>query len=280
MKIIYHKKELIEVQKALTNQGKTIGFVPTMGALHQGHLELIKCSKQENEVTFCSIFVNPTQFNNPDDLKKYPRTLDADCKLLATVGCDYVFAPAAEEMYDELPVLFFDFGHIEKIMEGKFRPGHFSGVGIVVSKLFHLVSPQKAYFGMKDLQQVAVIKRLVKDLNFDLQIIPCETVRETDGLAMSSRNRRLSEKGRKLAPQVYASLQLAKEVLSKTLNVQLTKETVNKHFELFPDFKLEYVEIIDFESFKIIETYDPQRITAICTANFLEGVRLIDNIVF
>lgn len=187
--------------KAQQRAGKTIGFVPTMGALHAGHISLIERAKTENDLAVCSIFVNPTQFNNSDDLKKYPRTLERDCEMLRPVGCDVVFAPSAEEMYPSLPQLKMDFGTLETIMEGKFRPGHFNGVGIVVSKLFNIVKPDKAYFGLKDLQQVAVIRRMVQELSFDLEIIPCPTLRETDGLAMSSRNTRLSPEARALAPQ-------------------------------------------------------------------------------
>jgi pantoate--beta-alanine ligase len=218
-----------EIQHYLKTQqraGKKIGFVPTMGALHAGHISLIERAKTENDLVVCSIFVNPTQFNNPDDLKKYPRTLELDCKLLLSSGCDVVFAPSAEEMYPNLPHLRIDFGTFETVMEGKFRPGHFSGVGIVVSKLFNIVKPVKAYFGQKDLQQVAVIRRMVEELSFDLEIIPCPTWRETDGLAMSSRNSRLSAEARTLAPQIYKALNLAKAKLQNVhkSNLQTGKE--------------------------------------------------------
>lgn len=270
------QKYLKEVQRA----GKTIGFVPTMGALHEGHLELVRKAKAHNDVAVCSIFVNPTQFNNPEDLKKYPRTLEADCELLLSAGCDLVFAPTADEMYPQLPVMKFNFGNLETVMEGKFRPGHFNGVGIVVSKLFNIVKPDKAYFGLKDLQQVAVINRMVIDLSFDLELIPCPTVREADGLAMSSRNRRLSEKGRELAPKVYESLCLAKKELSEGKSSEEVKVTIQDFFKHYPAFELEYIEISDFESLEPIKEKGTEGKTAICMAIFLEGVRLIDNIVF
>jgi pantoate--beta-alanine ligase len=271
--------------KAQQRARKTIGFVPTMGALHAGHISLIERAKTENDLAVCSIFVNPTQFNNPDDLKKYPRTLEHDCEMLLPVGCDVVFAPSAEEMYPSLPQLKMDFGTLETIMEGKFRPGHFNGVGIVVSKLFNIVKPDKAYFGLKDLQQVAVIRRMVQELSFDLEIIPCPTLRETDGLAMSSRNTRLSPEARALAPQIYKALNLAKEKLQSGASVIEVQATVNEYFANNPeferaDFRMEYFEAADFDNLLPIETKIANGKTALCIAAFLGGVRLIDNIVF
>ena len=280
MIIFTTKSEILDYQKKQKLKGKSIGLVPTMGALHGGHLALIERAKSENDVVVCSVFVNPTQFDNAEDLRKYPRTLEADCELLETVYCDAVFAPSAEEMYDELPRLSIDFGNLEYVMEGKYRTGHFNGVGIVVAKLFHLVAPQKAYFGMKDLQQVAVVKRLVKDLSFDLEIVPCETVREDDGLAKSSRNRRLSPQGRRIAFNVNLSLRIAQEALLMGKSPAEAKEEVNNHFIKLPEFTLEYLEIVNFETFEPIAEYNPEIKTAICTANYLEDVRLIDNIVF
>lgn len=272
-----------EVRTYLTQvkiAGNSVGFVPTMGALHDGHLELVKRAKEENDTVICSIFVNPTQFDNAEDLKKYPRTLEADCELLKTVGCDAVFAPSAEEMYQEMPRLSIDFGMLENVMEGKFREGHFNGVGIVVAKLFNIIAPDKAYFGKKDLQQVTVVKQLVKDLSFKLEIVPCEIVREEDGLAMSSRNRRLSADGRNSAFNVFLALRIAKETLANGGSVFTAKNAVDEHFKHLPQFSVEYLEIIDFESFTPLETYEASRQTAICAAIYLEGVRLIDNLVF
>jgi pantoate--beta-alanine ligase len=274
-------ESIIETQKYLkSNAHLQIGFVPTMGALHQGHIELIKRSKSENDLTVCSIFVNPTQFNNPEDLKKYPRTLDEDCKLLTEAGCDVVFAPNAEQMYVTLPKLKFDFGRLEQIMEGKFRPGHFNGVGIVVAKLFNIIKPQKAYFGQKDIQQVAVVNQLIKDLSFDLEIIVCPTHRETDGLAMSSRNRRLSKEARTLAPKIYESLNLAKTLLLADKDIIETHGKVVEFYKKNPEFELEYFEITDFETLESLTIFNKNKKTALVIAAFLGGVRLIDNLVF
>ncbi len=280
MLVLTTKSAILAYQKDQKIRGKSIGFVPTMGALHDGHLRLIKQAKAENDLVVCSIFVNPTQFDNPEDLLKYPRTLREDCELLRSVSCDAVFAPTPEEMYPTLPRLALDFGNLENVMEGKYRPGHFNGVGTVVAKLFHLVAPNRAYFGKKDLQQVAVVKRLVGDLNFDLEIVPCDTVRESDGLAMSSRNRRLPNAARNLAFHVFASLKIAQRALLTEKSSDLVKTEIDQYFALLPQFTLEYLEIVDFETFEPISQHDPERTTAICTANYLEGVRLIDNIVF
>jgi pantoate--beta-alanine ligase len=280
MNIFSTKNEVRNYWEQLKREGKKIGFVPTMGALHQGHLELVKRAKSENEIVISSIFVNPTQFDNDEDLKKYPRTLEVDCDLLRSAGCDAAFAPSAEEMYDEMPRLSFDFGNIETVMEGKYRKGHFKGVGIVVAKLFNIVLPDKAYFGKKDLQQVAVVKRLVKDLSFALEIIPCETIREKDGLAMSSRNRRLSTQGREVAFNVHLSLKIAQEMLLTGSTTSEAKDAVQNHFKDLPQFSVEYFEIVDFETFEPILVLNSHEQTAICTANYLEDVRLIDNVVF
>lgn len=285
MHILNSISETQQYLKTQQRAGKTIGFVPTMGALHAGHISLIERAKAENDLAVCSIFVNPTQFNNPEDLKKYPRTLERDCEMLLPAGCDVVFAPSAEEMYPSLPQLKMDFGTLETVMEGKFRPGHFNGVGIVVSKLFNIIKPQKAYFGLKDLQQVAVIRRMVQDLSFDLEIIPCPTLRETDGLAMSSRNTRLSPEARALAPQIYKALNLAKEKLQSGASVVEMQTAVNEHFAKYSAFeqtafRLEYFEAADFDTLLPIEAKIADGKTALCVAAFLGGVRLIDNIVF
>ncbi|RYU95364.1 pantoate--beta-alanine ligase [Emticicia agri] len=280
MQIFYTIAETQQYLKTQQKAGKTIGFVPTMGALHTGHISLIESSKKENDLTVCSIFVNPTQFNNPEDLKKYPRTLEKDAELLQAAQCDVVFAPSAEEMYPSLPKLKFDFGTLETVMEGKFRPGHFNGVGIVVSKLFHIVKPDKAYFGLKDLQQVAVIRQMVADLSFDLTIVPCPTLREADGLAMSSRNMRLSAEARALAPHIYQLLLLAKERLQHGELSADTKVFAAGYFKKTPEFELEYLEIADFDNLAPVEQAQEPGKTAICIAAFLGGVRLIDNIVF
>ena len=272
---------IIDTHKYLkSNTHLSIGFVPTMGALHDGHMALIRKSKSENDLTICSVFVNPTQFNNPEDLKKYPRTLDEDCKLLQKEGCDMVFAPSAEEMYPSLPRLKMDFGRLENILEGKFRPGHFNGVGIVVAKLFNIIQPTRAYFGQKDIQQVAVIKLLIRDLSFDLELVVCETIRENDGLAKSSRNRRLDASARVLAPKIFESLVLGKELLLEGKSISAVKNKVMEFYAENPDFELEYYEIADLETLETLEYLDKQSKTAIILAAHLGGVRLIDNIVF
>jgi pantoate--beta-alanine ligase len=272
---------IIDTQKYLKSHGQlSVGFVPTMGALHDGHMALVRRSKGENALTVCSIFVNPTQFNNPDDLKKYPRTLEDDCRMLEKEGCDVVFAPSAEEMYPSLPNLKIDFGSLETIMEGKFRPGHFNGVGIVVAKLFNIIKPTQAYFGQKDIQQVAVIHRLINDLSFDVKLVVCETIRENDGLAMSSRNRRLSPSDRDLAPLIYRSLILGKERLIQGDTALEVKNKISEFYKEYPAFELEYYEIADFETLESISQLNPKRKTAIILAAHLGGVRLIDNYVF
>jgi pantoate--beta-alanine ligase len=200
-----------DLQQALMQVDREkIGFVPTMGALHEGHLSLIKESKKNSDITVVSMFVNPPQFNDPEDLKRYPRTLEKDIELLKTVDCDLVFAPSVMEIYPEPDTRKFDFGYLESIMEGAKRPGHFNGVGQVVSRLFDIVQPHKSFFGMKDFQQVAIIKNMVKQLNCPVEIIPCPIIREESGLAKSSRNTLLDENHKKNAPHIYATLKKAR----------------------------------------------------------------------
>ncbi|MFT4031823.1 MAG: pantoate--beta-alanine ligase [Siphonobacter sp.] len=258
-------------------KGKTsIGLVPTMGALHEGHLSLIAASRNENKLTVCSVFVNPIQFNNPDDLARYPRTLQEDCKMLEAAGCDAVFAPTVAEMYGSKPAITFDFGNLERVLEGAFRPGHFNGVGIVVSKLFHIVQPDRAYFGQKDLQQCLVIRRMIQDLSFPVELIICPIVREKDGLAMSSRNRNLTTYERSVAPFIYQQLQQAGKALKAGKSVSEVKELVSKAYAEQPDFKLEYFEIADIETLSSLAAFRTP--AAICVAAYLGKVRLIDNL--
>jgi pantoate--beta-alanine ligase len=260
-------------------RGLSIGFVPTMGALHDGHLNLIRRSKKENDLTVCSIFVNPIQFNNKEDLAKYPRTLERDSLLLEELGCDIVFVPEADEMYPESePVdLNLDFGMLDKVMEGKFRPGHFNGVAIVVKKLFDIVQPTRAYFGKKDFQQLAIIKYLVKTLNLPVEIVPCETVRDPDGLAMSSRNTRLSASDRNLAPGIYKVLQKVRMEAGNISVNELLTWAVRK-IEEHPGFRVEYLEIADNETLMPVENWDNLARDVAFVAVFVGDVRLIDNI--
>ena len=254
----------------------TIGLVPTMGALHAGHLSLIKASKGENRLTVCSIFVNPTQFNNANDLEKYPRSLDLDLSMLAQAGCDVVFTPERVEMYQRTSSIKFDFGQLDKILEGKYRPGHFSGVALVVSKLFHIVQPTIAYFGQKDFQQFKIIEKLIDELKFDIQLKRMPVFREADGLAMSSRNMRLDGSERRKATVLYQSLKTAKELLTQGENLLRVKEWVIQKCESVPGVKLDYFELADSENLSLLETVTEESVLLI--AGFVGEVRLIDNL--
>ncbi len=270
-------KSFLSVQRA---QNKSIGLIPTMGALHPGHISLLREATRQNDITVCSIFVNPVQFTNAQDLEKYPRTLESDCQMLKAVGCSAVFAPSVEEMYPEPPQITLNFGFLETVMEGASRPGHFNGVGIVVSRLFNIIQPDQAYFGQKDLQQVAVIKRLVKDLAFALQLIVCDTVRENDGLAMSSRNSRLSQDDRSKASFIYQSLSEAKTALLQGISVLDVINIVQQQFSAQSEFQLDYFEVVDSESLQPLKNPTDQGKTALCIAALLGPVRLIDNLIF
>lgn len=273
--------EVAKLQQFITNQRtnlKSIGLVPTMGALHQGHLKLIQTSQAENDLTICSIYVNPTQFNNQSDLANYPRKIEEDSKLLIKQQCDVLFVPSNEEMYPQAPVLKLHFGHLEKNLEGKFRPDHFNGVGIVVSKLFNMVNPDKAYFGQKDIQQFFIVQQLVKDLSFPIQLVRVPTVREKDGLAMSSRNTRLTPVLRDKAPKVYDALLKSAELLKRDRNIQEIKTYVKELFQEDNDFELEYFEVVGSDSLEILSNMPQKGEVILCIAIYLGGVRLIDNL--
>ena len=259
---------------------KSIGLIPTMGALHEGHISLLNNAKSENDITVCSIFVNPTQFNNSEDLAKYPRTLEQDCNMLEVAGCSAIFAPSVDEMYPEPPVMTFNFGTLETVMEGASRPGHFNGVGIVVSKLFNIVQADRAYFGQKDLQQVSVIRQLIADLAFPVKLVICPTVREVSGLAMSSRNQRLSTQEKNQASNIYQILTASKDALLNDEEVETVKEAAIKKFAALPEFTLDYIDIVDIKTLLPVSKINTAGSTAICVAAFLGPVRLIDNIVF
>jgi pantoate--beta-alanine ligase len=256
--------------------GQSIGFVPTMGALHKGHISLINKAKADTDVVVCSIFVNPTQFNNVNDLAVYPRTLDTDCAMLAAVDCDIVFAPSATEMYAEPHQIKFDFGSLEHVMEGKFRPGHFNGVGLVVSKLFNIVQPDVAFFGQKDIQQCAVINRLIIDLSFQIKLVICPTEREADGLAMSSRNKNLTAEQRSIAPNLYNQMSICKNKLLEGERVEIVKTQLTNALAQIDGIELEYFEIVDRSSLVSIDTFVENK-SAMCMAAFLGKTRLIDN---
>ena len=265
---------------ATRRSGHTIGLVPTMGALHEGHITLIETAKQAGDFVVASVFVNPVQFNNPDDLARYPRTLDDDCQLLEAAGCDVVFTPSVAEIYPEPPTMRLSFGELETTMEGAFRPGHFNGVGIVVAKLFNIVQPHRAYFGQKDLQQVAVVRRLIRDLSFPVELVRCPTVREANGLAMSSRNRNLTPDERTVAPALHEALTLAHDLLTEGQSTAQAKAAVTGFFTGIPNFRLEYVEIVNADTLLPAgEVLAPGQ-TAICLAAQLGNVRLIDNVMF
>ena len=278
MKIIHTRKALEQAIAAYKAEGKSIGFVPTMGALHEGHLTLMRQAKAENDVAVCSIFVNPTQFNNPTDLERYPRNPEKDAQSVSGI-CDIAFIPTVDEMYPETPTETYDFGDLEKVMEGPSRPGHFQGVGMVVSRLFELVQPDKAYFGKKDYQQVAIIKRLVKLKKYPLTIVPVEIVRAADGLALSSRNALLHPDKRAKAPFIYRTLQQAKAMASQH-SLQEVEEWIQKQFASDKDFELEYIQIADAESLQPIADFADATHVVACITVWLDGVRLIDNIEF
>lgn len=267
------KAFLVEKRKL----GQTVGFVPTMGALHEGHLSLIRASKNDNPITVCSIFVNPTQFNNPADLQKYPRTPDTDIALIEKVGVDALFFPDTHVMYESESIVRFDFGHLDKVMEGTHRPGHFSGVALVVSKLFHIVEPDRAYFGQKDWQQFAIIRQLVNELKFNVNLKSIPTQRESDGLAMSSRNIRLTPTQREKAGQLYKALTHASALLKKGSTIEEVKKNIQKVFEQDSEFKLEYFEVADSENLKLLNRVVESTSPILCIAAFVGEVRLIDN---
>ena len=260
----------------LTNSSKSIGFVPTMGALHPGHISLIGRAKRENDVIGCSIFVNPIQFNNKEDLEKYPRTFDDDAKKLSDAGCDFIFNPGIDEMYPKPVTEQYDFGLLDKVMEGAHRPGHFNGVAVVVRKLFDIISPTRAYFGMKDYQQLCIVTAMTEKLKLAVQIVPCPTVRETDGLAMSSRNVRLSREARKIAPEIYRILLGVKQKHHLNGVVELENWAKNE-FSKIEEFNVEYFQIVDSKSLQPFMVWSDVESAIACTAVFLDGVRLIDN---
>lgn len=255
---------------------KTIGFVPTMGALHPGHLSLIQASQKDNQKTICSIYVNPTQFNNAQDLAKYPRTLEQDIELLRQQGCDALFCPNNAEMYAADSTLKFDFGYLNTELEGRYRPGHFSGVALVVSKLFNIVRPDVAYFGQKDFQQFKIIERLVSELKFEIALQCMPIVREEDGLAMSSRNARLNLEERKKAAQLYQALLFAKEGLGNNKPMSDIRSQVEARFNAVGGIRLEYLALADATNLLPIENVEGKSILLI--AAYVGEVRLIDNL--
>ena len=278
MDIFHEIKPLKAFLREKNKEDVSVGLVPTMGALHAGHLSLIKTAKNQGCLTVCSIFVNPAQFNNPEDLKKYPRTLEADVALLENAGCDVLFFPSVEEMYATKNVITFDFDHLDKTMEGEFRPGHFSGVALVVSKLFHIVHPAHAFFGQKDWQQFTIVKQLVKDLNFDLQLHAVPTLREEDGLAMSSRNQRLNSEQRKKALIFYKTLLDAQQQLLAGKTMSDIEKASKRNIEQDKECTLEYLRLAHRENLTALSSVEESDTAVLCIAGFIGDVRLIDNI--
>lgn len=267
-------KQKITEEKALRH---SIGLVPTMGALHAGHISLIDRARANNDIVVVSVFVNPTQFNNPDDLRTYPRTEDADCEKLISAGVDYAFIPSVEEIYPEPDNRVFDLGPVADVMEGPMRPGHFNGVAQIVSKLFSMVEPNRAYFGEKDFQQIAVIRRMVELEGFNLDIIDCPIKREDDGLAMSSRNVRLTPEQRSIAPNIARTLNASLDY-SLSHSVAETKQYVIDKINAFPQMEVEYYEIVNVATMQPINDWNDAQLAVGCITVYCGDVRLIDNI--
>lgn len=279
MIVIGKVNDLEKAVDAFRNEGKSIGLVPTMGALHEGHLSLVERCRNENDVVVVSVFVNPTQFNNKEDLRTYPRTEEADKALLEKAGCDIVFMPSVEEVYPEPDTRVFDLGQVAEVMEGAMRPGHFNGVAQIVSKLFMMVKPDRAYFGEKDFQQIAVIRQMVKTEGFKLQIVPCPIVREEDGLAKSSRNVRLSPEAREAAPSIYHALTDSTQY-AQNHTVAETQQFVIDYINAHPEMEVEYYQIVDGITLMPVNDWSDSDYIVGCVTVYCGGVRLIDNIAY
>lgn len=274
-KIVELQNELFKVRK----EGKVIGLVPTMGALHEGHASLVERSVRENDITIVSIFVNPTQFNDKNDLNNYPRTIDSDCNILESVGADYVFAPTVEDIYPEPDNRNFEYPPVSTVMEGAHRPGHFNGVCQVVSRLFYIVRPDKAYFGEKDWQQIAVIKAMVRALGIGVNIVECPIVRDSDGLAKSSRNTLLAPDERAVAPKIYEALKSSVDY-AKTHTLDETKEKVIADVNSMEGLDVEYFSIVDGDSLQDVKTWEDSKYIVGCITVYCgkTPIRLIDHI--
>lgn len=276
MEIVYTQTSLLEKITALRKKSLQIGFVPTMGALHKGHVQLLKSAGEENDIVICSIFINPVQFNNTADLERYPRNPEEDIAL-ANSYCDILFMPSVEEIYPNPPKEQYHFGLLESTMEGYYRQGHFNGVAIIVKRLFDIIQPDIAYFGKKDFQQLAIIKKLVQDYNLKITIQAIDTVREEDGLAMSSRNKLLSPHARSVAPFVWKTL-LKAQILKKEKNPSQISEWIQEQFKNHQEFKLEYAQLVNAETLEEVTEYNQAESIVACIAVWLDNVRLIDNI--
>ena len=260
-------------------QGKSIGLIPTMGALHEGHLSLIDASLRSNDISVVSIFVNPTQFNDSNDFNNYPRDTNKDLELIRIKGCDLAFVPGEQEIYSEKDQRIFEFGTLDKYMEGKYRPGHFNGVAQIVSRLFSIIEPDKAYFGEKDFQQLVIIKKLVEQLNLPVEIVSCPIIRESDGLAMSSRNQLLTPAQRKSASRISAVL-LKTKSLARKIKIPELKDYVISEIDSDPNLKTEYFEIVLESDMIPLKNWPPKIPVIACIAVKAGHIRLIDNIKF
>ncbi len=278
MEIVNTVARLREAVANAKNKGLSVGLVPTMGALHEGHISLVDRARKECDFVVVSVFVNPTQFNNPDDLKTYPRTLEADCEKLAAAGVDVAFAPSVEEMYPQPDTRVFDLGPVAEVMEGAMRPGHFNGVAQVVSKLFEMASPDKAYFGEKDFQQIAVIRRMVELEGFDLEIVACPIRRGDSGLALSSRNTRLSQQQLEAAPAIHRILAESTKLPREEYSPAAVKEYVVKAINDIAGMEIEYYEIVDGRTLQPITDWSETTQAVGCVTVWMGDVRLIDNI--
>lgn len=279
MEIIRTVEEISALTAKARREGKSVGLVPTMGALHQGHISLVERARKENDIVVVSVFVNPTQFNNPTDLATYPRTEEADCRLLEAAGTDYAFIPTVEEMYPQKDERVFDLGQVAEVMEGPMRPGHFNGVAQIVSKLFYFTHPTRAYFGEKDFQQIAVIRRMVEIENIDVEIVDCPIKRADDGLALSSRNVRLTPEQRALAPAIHRTL-VESLPYKTTSTVEEVKTFVTEKLNAMPQMQVEYYEIVHPLTMQPLGSWeDSEGLAPVgCITVYCGDVRLIDNI--
>ena len=277
MKIIRSVAELKNFCESEKQAGRSIGLVPTMGALHAGHLSLVNRARKENDTVVVSVFVNPTQFNNPDDLRTYPRTEEADCAMLESAGVDVAFVPSVDEIYPEPDTRVFDLGPVAEVMEGKMRPGHFNGVAQIVSKLFAMTQPTRAYFGEKDFQQIAVIRKMVQLEGFGLELVPCPIQREADGLALSSRNVRLTSAHRAIAPKIHEVLAASVDY-ARNHGIKDTTDMVINAINGVDGLEVEYYQIVDGPSCLPIEDWSESQAPVGCVTVYAGDVRLIDNI--
>ncbi len=277
MQLIQSPDQMLAEVKSLKRKGLSIGLVPTMGALHLGHKALVDQSLQDNDVTITSVFVNPTQFNNPEDLARYPKTLAEDKKKLEEWGVSIVFAPDEKAIYPKNPTIKLNFGKLEEVLEGKFRPGHFNGVGIIVSKLLNIMLPERAYFGLKDFQQFLIVKELVANFSIPTEIIGIPTQRHTSGLAISSRNQNLSKQGLEIAANIYKGLEMARELILDNKGISETIQLTDQFYGKVEGLEIEYFEIVSAETL-LNEDISKNGSLLLSVAGYVENIRLIDNL--